>query len=335
MVDKASSKKQRNHFDAKEKDIFLSIVRNSKGGKFWSILNNGTSKNQERHDVWLQVTDIFNKATGKHLEFQQVKAMWLRIKEKEKKKRDKEANNREFNKACAMTGGGRGPEMPAPRDGDEIDLDLPGLDPTPTSYNKLTPPGCNKKQYVPNVSTFNKAPAFNPIAGPVFRFPGNPNPVRFSPQFTREETVVSGSRLVDDHDRQFPVSSLTAPTSSSSSEPSLLIEAGPSTATSPLIQPSMNESVLIIDQTGERTTVPALIETPKSSKKGKKPTMNDTATDYYSRMLQIQEDLAKERKKVLKQKQTLLKVKIQNEKLKGERIKKGLSPVFKKSDFVL
>eukprot|EP00092_Neocalanus_flemingeri_P017993 GFUD01019472.1.p1 GENE.GFUD01019472.1~~GFUD01019472.1.p1 ORF type:complete len:153 (-),score=50.79 GFUD01019472.1:98-556(-) len=45
--------------------------------------------------------------------------------------------------------------------------------------------------------------------------------------------------------------------------------------------------------------------------------MNDAASNYYDRMLEIQEDLAVEKKKVLKLKQKLLIQKLKNEKLRS------------------
>ena len=73
-----------------------------------------------------------------------------------------------------------------------------------------------------------------------------------------------------------------------------------------------NKEVLLTDETGGKKVVNAAENTSKNTpkntpKKPKKRNMNEEATNYYSSMLQIQEKLAKERMKVYKPQQDLLK----------------------------
>ena len=78
-----------------------------------------------------------------------------------------------------------------------------------------------------------------------------------------------------------------------------------------------DDQVLLIDGNGQRRLVEkAVPETPKTApKKSKKKNVNDEGANYYSRMLEIQENLLKERVEVFKLKKCWLKQKIVNEKL--------------------
>ena len=87
-----------------------------------------------------------------------------------------------------------------------------------------------------------------------------------------------------------------------------------------------DEQVLIIDGNGQKSVVhKAVPEAPKTAPiKSKKKTVNDEGANYYSRMLEIQEDLFKERVEVFKLKKCWLKHKIKNEKLQKIWLKKKI-----------
>ena len=134
-------KRKRTAFDKKEKEIFCTILKNSDGGRIWRIINEGTTTNQTRHDAWTRVAKLFNESTGKEMNNTQVRAMYVRMKDKIKKKHDHDAIDRDFNKSCAKTGGGRGPTLPQDKDGDAMDeLELSELEPTDTNWNTLVRP---------------------------------------------------------------------------------------------------------------------------------------------------------------------------------------------------
>jgi hypothetical protein len=177
---KAKNQRKRNTFDQKEKEIFLNIMKQSHGGKFWKTITEGVPNKQKSHDVWLEVTLIFNDATGKELDYKQIKAMWNRLKDGAKKKHDSAAVNREFNRACALTGGGAAPVLPPEEDGDDLDLNLHDLDPTETNYNELAMPG-ERHSFLSGLQS-RGAPLPSPrqlTSGPAFLFPGHSNPIRF------------------------------------------------------------------------------------------------------------------------------------------------------------
>ena len=87
-----------------------------------------------------------------------------------------------------------------------------------------------------------------------------------------------------------------------------------------------DEQVLIIDGNGQKRVVDkAVPETPKTAPiKSKKKNVNDEGANYYSRMLEIQEDLFKERVEVFNLKKCWLKQKIENEKLHKIWLKKKI-----------
>ena len=86
------------------------------------------------------------------------------------------------------------------------------------------------------------------------------------------------------------------------------------------------EQILIIDGEGQRRVVEKSVpETPKTApKKSKKKTVNEEGANYFSRMLDIQEDLYKERVKVFSLKKCWLKKKIENEQLLKIWLKKKI-----------
>ena len=134
-------KRKRTAFDKKEKEIFCTILKNSDGGRIWRIIYEGTTTNQTRHDAWTRVAKLFNESTGKEMNNTQVRAMYVRMKDKIKKKHDHDAIDRDFNKSCAKTGGGRGLTLPQDKDGDAMDeLELSELEPTDTNWNTLVRP---------------------------------------------------------------------------------------------------------------------------------------------------------------------------------------------------
>ena len=88
------------------------------------------------------------------------------------------------------------------------------------------------------------------------------------------------------------------------------------------VQQLGNKEVLLVDGTGSENVVNAAEIAPKNTcKKPKKKNMNEEAANYCSSMLEIQEKLAKERMKVYKLQQDLLKEKLRR--LKAEPIGEG------------
>ena len=57
-------KKERNNYSDREKQIFIGICKNTDGGKIWKVITQGVSTNQQRHDAWLKVANLFSEAIG-------------------------------------------------------------------------------------------------------------------------------------------------------------------------------------------------------------------------------------------------------------------------------
>ena len=345
-------------------------MKNSEGGKFWKIITEGTAKAQTRHDVWLKVTELFNNSTGWNLDFKQIKAMWLRIKDNTKKKHDSAAVTRqkEFNRSCALTGGGAPPEIPPVEDGDQVDLNLNDLDPLHTAYNQLvrpedrifpvTPGQGTRPPSAPGCpSSSSSGPQISPPPpGPAFRFQADSNPFRFpTPGRNPAASSIRIASTPTRHNRPplpltIPGSFQLTPHSSLGSQtpvtgirsipsPSLFgsqpvselpgAELGPQAETppsvSPLANPTGGRQVLIVHEDGGHVRVEADSETPRVARRpNQKKNMNEEAGNYYSRMREIQEELAAKKITVLDRKILLLKRRERNEMLKEKILMRSL-----------
>ena len=90
-------RKPRTSFDEKDKRIFLNIIKNSEGGRFARVITSKDSEsessatpatNQQRHDVWKDLSKIFSQSISKDVDNEQCKQLWFRIKGDAKKKHD-------------------------------------------------------------------------------------------------------------------------------------------------------------------------------------------------------------------------------------------------------
>ena len=356
----AKARKKKSVYSENEIEIFLNIMKTSEGGRFWKTIVEGKGgTNSNRHDVWLKVTEIFNTATGRENDWEQMKAFWTRIKKKIKNKHDSSALTRDFKKSCAQTGGGPSPMLPPQDDGDDLEFDLDDKDPTSTSYNQLVRPN----DRVPlHSSLFTGTPSStpnpaarassvsSPTVGPAFRFPGNSIPVRF-PTPGRERAYSPNIRLA-------PAPALRERSPTSCNPPSSTLPAG-AESSAPGIRPLglaasepelsnvglyqhrglgsvvMGErQVMIIDEGGEQLTVNVreepvtereqITETPRVKRKTDKREMTEAASNYYESMLDIQKKLAEKKMKVLQSKLRLLKRKEENEAIRTKILCKTL-----------
>ena len=354
---KSKARKKKSTYSDNEKEIFLNIMKTSEGGRFWKTIVEGKGgSNSNRHDVWLKVTQIFNTATGREADWEQMKAMWTRIKKKMKEKHDSSALNRDFKKSCAETGGGPSPMLPPQADGDDLDFDLDDKDPTPTSYNQLVRP-----QERPSITSIlfsgppsaapSPARASSPTVGPAFRFPGNSIPVRF-PTPGRERAYSPNIRLAPAPSERSPIScnppSSTLPARAESSASGItplgVSACQPELSSGILYQQRGSGSVvigegeaMITDESGEHLIVNVheepvpehvterenITETPRVKRKIDKREMTEAAANYYDSMLDIQKKLAEKKMKVLESKQRLLKRKEENEAIRGKILKKA------------
>ena len=66
----------------RDKEIFLSIMETSEGGRFWNIIvvGDGDVTNQDRSDAWVAVAHQFSEAMAIELTPKQCKDLWFRIK---------------------------------------------------------------------------------------------------------------------------------------------------------------------------------------------------------------------------------------------------------------
>ena len=138
-----SQKRRRiKNMDACENQMFVEILKTAEDGKMWKIINQGTAKRQDSHNVWIKAADIFTKETGKEMDWKQAKSKWNRIKSDAKKKNDQAKIQKEFRKQCSLTGGGVPPSLPDQEDGDDFDMDLQlnDFEPTVRDYNGLFQP---------------------------------------------------------------------------------------------------------------------------------------------------------------------------------------------------
>ena len=102
--------------DIRENKIFVEILKLANGGKLWKIINKGTSKRQDQHNVWIRAAKLFSKETDKKIDWTQAKSKWQRLRQDTKRKNNKKEKNKEFRKQCSLTGGGIGPSIPEQED---------------------------------------------------------------------------------------------------------------------------------------------------------------------------------------------------------------------------
>ena len=124
--------KRRKSISPKEKDLFVTILKESEGGRFWEVIVKGGGRvtNQSRHDTWVAVSKHFSEAMEAEFTSKQCKDLWSRIKEGLKKNHDSGLSK--LKKDCSKTGGGPSPIPPPSMDGDDYCEDLDVLDPSPT-----------------------------------------------------------------------------------------------------------------------------------------------------------------------------------------------------------
>ena len=182
LINMSAKESKRNFFDKREKEIFLSILQQSESGRLWKVITEGTSKNQEKHDVWTKVAELFSENTGKNIDFIKAKQMWFRLKDSSKKKHDVNVIDKNFNKECAKTGGGTGPNPPEMEDGDNFinDIDLPDLDPVSSDFNRLVRPN---ERVRPSSSFVNETPAAD------IDFVFDPQPIIVQPSRKKDSNV--------------------------------------------------------------------------------------------------------------------------------------------------
>ena len=116
----------------------------SEDGKFSRLLESGSIKtNAQKYQLWSSITTEFNIQTGADYSHETTRLMYNRMKQTIKKKHDVsiiEKQDREFKKACALTGGGPGPAPLPAYDGDApVNLSSTNLllDPAATPFNTL------------------------------------------------------------------------------------------------------------------------------------------------------------------------------------------------------
>ena len=66
----------------RDKEIFLSIMKTSEGGRFWNIIvvGDGDVTYQDRRDAWVAVAQQFSEAMAIEFTPKQCKDLWFRIK---------------------------------------------------------------------------------------------------------------------------------------------------------------------------------------------------------------------------------------------------------------
>ena len=158
--------KKRKVISPKEKDLFITILKESEGGRFWEVIvkGGGSVTNQSRHDTWVKVSKHFSEAMEAEFTPKQCKDLWGRIKEGLKKNHDSGLSK--FKKDCSMTGGGPSPTPPPSMDGDDYCDEMDFLDPSSTPFNGPTTPLSSHGKvasFVPNRSDTLKSLKMNSI----------------------------------------------------------------------------------------------------------------------------------------------------------------------------
>ena len=320
------AKRKRTSIDDRDKEMFWNIFKDADGGRICKIISEGTSTPQTKHDAWAKITKLFNESTGKDLSHDQVRGMYARMKDKIKRTHDSDIVNREFRRACAQTGGGKGPIAPPESDGDDYHhgLEFDDLEPTQTAYNQLVRP---EHRIIPAPSapydvtqvSSNPATASRPSVPPgaplvTARVPGTQPPtsgIRLSGILpigqmrpASEETSSHGGpgslRLGGNHPSPSSSTTATPPAPSSSGLGSTTMGGQSSQFSWPN---SGNSQVFAFNRDGLEIDVEDSVggtPAPRPAKRTKKKTLNEEATSYYSSMLKIRRELAEQKMKVLK-----------------------------------
>ena len=359
-VDKKVKNPRAKNADENENRLFLDILKTAKSGKLWKIITEGTPKRQESHDVWVTAAEIFSKESGKEMSWTQAKSKWFRLKQIARKKADKTHSDREYRKLASKTGGGHLPPLPPEEDPDDGNNDLDMINdsvPIETGFNELVRPqdrvtslaggSCTPRHDTPlsmarsRVSLSQPSRLSSPL--PSLRLLQSQNRL----QGTMPSSSVAGIRARSVHS--------PAPSVCSTKGPALkIIENNPVSIVEEDEQindledsqnretddslPEVNgnrsyvdkqidnDQVLIIDGDGKRLVVDKSVPlTNKAAKKkSKKRNVNEEGANYYNRMLEIQEELSKDRLEVLKLKKIWLKKKIENEQLMKVWIQKKI-----------
>ena len=134
------NKKKRSKIEDKDKAMLLNILKTKDNGRIWKTITEGTSTTQSRYDAWEAVTTSFNAAAQKDLTRYQVRNIFQRLKQKKKAEHDQKVIDRQINKSCSKTGGGKGPLIPEFEDGDNLDLEFHDLNPIDTNFNRMVRP---------------------------------------------------------------------------------------------------------------------------------------------------------------------------------------------------
>ena len=332
--DTPKRKRKRTPFEERDKEILCHIIKEVDGGKAWKIIKEGTGTNAQKCVAWEKVKDRFNEATGKSCDRKQIRELFDRIKDKKKRNHDRlslERSDRNFSRACEVTGGGPSPLVPPEPDGDEDILDFNDLEPTNTEeFNGLTP-AADVENMSPNIPRQTGSQIRPSLNGPRFRFPA-PSPFRHgvaspvlrtrSPVSTFQIGCETGTDkslpdvpYVPIYRPSLPVS-VAGPSSGHSSAPAAAPE-------SRRVEVQTGEERFSIEVDSEPEVPP-----PKKPKKGTKKNTNEAASDYYSEMLKIQRHLAALKEKVLKRKERceILKAKLLMKRLEqeGGTVPKGM-----------
>ena len=82
--------KKRKNISEENKELFLSIMKTSDGGRFWKtiVVGDGDVTNQDRHDSWVAVAKQFSEVMAMEFTPKQYKDLWFRIKASKKIKHD-------------------------------------------------------------------------------------------------------------------------------------------------------------------------------------------------------------------------------------------------------
>jgi len=90
MWTKCGVKRRRKVYSKKENEILLELINTLNEGKYKLAIENDLTTNDERHEIWTEVTNSFNAATGNTLSIQQIRKKYGIIKKNDGKYFDKD-----------------------------------------------------------------------------------------------------------------------------------------------------------------------------------------------------------------------------------------------------